>query len=194
MFNRDATIKKLVSSKKFTEAELKASSDSVLKALEESLEKPAVNGDPEENKSADHGDKTILENTPEDQKEEKKKELASDQSKDDKVTLTREEYEDLKSMKPAADAFKASQAKIKDSLVKVLSANQKEFTEAELKTMEVKNLERMAKMLKIEQGPAVNAVDYSFARSFEVKDQQNEAPPVLSVAERIKANRAKRSA
>ncbi len=192
-FNRDQTVRKLVASKKFTEAELKSTTDAVLKALEESLDKPAVNEPAEENKSADHGDKTIIENTPEDQKKEKVEELSSDKPKEDNVTLTKEEYEELKSMKPAADAFKASQAKVKESLVKVLSTNQTEYKEDELKKMDVPVLERMANMLKIERD-STPRVDYSFARSFEVKNEESEAPPVLSVMERIRAAREKKSA
>jgi hypothetical protein len=198
-FNRDNAVSKLIASKKFTPAQkdyLRKLDDSVLKYMEESLPKPVTNGDPSENKSADHGDKTIIENTPGDKKVmEPDANVPPPNPTDDKTTdrvlLSKSQYEDLLAMKPAADAFRAQQEQTKSTLVKVLSSHQTEYTEPELKAMDVPNLQRLCKVLKVDIAPSQTTVaDYSFARGVGINLDENKAPQMPSVTEKIRAARA----
>lgn len=64
------------------------------------------------------------------------------------VSLSREEYADIKA---SADAFKAQQAAHKANLVASLKSAQSEFTETDLNAMEVPQLERLSRVLKVNQ-------------------------------------------
>jgi hypothetical protein len=211
--DKGKVVDRLIASKRFQVSEknyLLSLNESVLKALEESLPKPAINGDPEENKSVNHGDRTIIENTPEDEQENKVKEIADNKTgtndanqsntpnppsttstTEDRVTLSKSDFEVLMGIK---NTFEASQAKRKSDLVKVLASKQSEYSESDLNTMKVEHLERMCNMLKVDKPQAVSVVDYSFARGA-ITDTDNDsksAPAPLSVMARI-AERNKKS-
>lgn len=66
----------------------------------------------------------------------------------DSVSLSREEYT---KMLAASNAFDAQQAAIKASLVANLKLAQSEFTEVDLNKMEVPELERLGRLLKVAQ-------------------------------------------
>lgn len=72
------------------------------------------------------------------------------------VSLSREEYADIKA---SADAFKAQQAAHKANLVASLKSAQSEFTEVDLNAMEVPQLERLSRVLKVNQ-PVVSSGSY----------------------------------
>jgi hypothetical protein len=80
----------------------------------------------------------------EEPKEEQPKPAADPQA----VTLSREEYDD---MRAASSAFRAQQLARKGALVAKLKGAQDTYTEAELQAMAVEQLEKTAKLLKVDE-------------------------------------------
>lgn len=67
------------------------------------------------------------------------------------VTLSRGEYED---MRAAAASFRAQQKAQKDSLISTLKTAQDAYTEAELSALSLDELQKVAKLAKVEQTPS----------------------------------------
>lgn len=98
------------------------------------------------------------------------------------VSLSKEEHAELIAMR---DAHRAQEKAKKDMLVTSLKAAQTEFTETDLNAMEIGSLERMSRLLKVNQPTNSTYVGLPIPRD----SANEEVPPVLSVTEKIRAMR-----
>lgn len=100
------------------------------------------------------------------------------------VSLSREEHAELIAMR---DMHRAQEQAKKNALVTSLKSAQTEFTEAELQAMETVHLEKIGRVLKVDQ-PVTNSAYVGLPIP---RDTANEdkAPAVISVTEKIRAMR-----
>lgn len=90
------------------------------------------------------------------------------------VTLSRGEYDD---MRAAAASFKAQQKREKDTLVATLKAAQDAYTESELSALSLDELQKVAKLAKVDTVAAPSYVGRGIPRTADSTEDPWRHPP-----------------